>query len=69
MKTSKQTTRLTIIARLETIEAKLPRLYRDYEGNARCSKKHLAAYTAIHNLESERSMLEAALEGMLSKAH
>ena len=60
---------LKIIARLESIESALARHYRDYEGNARCSKKHLAAYTAIHNLESERSMLEAALEGLLSKAH
>lgn len=58
--------RIEIIARLESIESALTRHYRDYEGNARHSNKHLMAYTAIHNLESERSMLEAALSGLLS---
>ena len=53
--------RAKIIERLEAIEAELPRLYAVYEGNARCSEKHLLAYTAIKNRESERSMLEAAL--------
>ena len=58
--------RLETIARLEAIEAALPKHYRIYEHSARHSNENLMAYTAIHNLESERSMLEASLAGMLT---
>lgn len=50
-----------IINRLNKIESQLTRHYRIYNHSARHSSQHTLAFTAIHNLESERHMLEAAL--------
>jgi hypothetical protein len=53
--------RTRTLERLDEIEEELSMLRRDYEGNARCSEQHVAVWSAIHNRESERAMLEATL--------
>lgn len=53
-----------IIGRLNAIESKLDRQNNVYEHASRHSEEHTMAFTAMHNLESERDMLEAALTGL-----
>lgn len=54
--------RAKILERLEEIEKQLPKANWEYERFARCTKEHTLAWTKLHNLESEKIMLEGMLD-------